>query len=371
MTMKRREFLQSTAGCAAAAAAVMAVPGLAAGAGKHKPVPAKYWKALENKEIECRLCPHECRVDEGSRGMCGVRENMDGKYYTLVHSRPVALHNDPIEKKPFFHFIPGTKSYSMATAGCNFSCKFCQNWEISQFKPEEVPSMFLSPQDVVETALKKGSKSISFTYNEPTIFYEYMFDTAKIAKEKGLQTGVISNGFIQKKPLEALLDYIDAYRVDFKSFKEKFYTDMSSGHLKPVLKTMKRIKKKGKWLELIHLMIPTLNDSAEETRAMSRWIKQELGPDVPLHLTRFHPMYKMTNLPKTPVKTLEKAREIALESGLHFVYLGNVIGHKGEHTYCPYSGEVLIKRIGYKIIENKIKDGKCPCCNKTIAGKWE
>ncbi|MFH1437342.1 MAG: AmmeMemoRadiSam system radical SAM enzyme [Pseudomonadota bacterium] len=243
--MKRREFLQSTAAGAAAAAAVLAVPCLAAGAGEHKPVLAKYWKALENEEIQCRLCPHECQVGEGSRGMCGVRENIGGKYYTLVHSRPVALHNDPVEKKPFFHFIPGTMSYSMATAGCNFSCTFCQNWEISQFKPEEVPSMFLSPKDVVETALKKGSKSIAFTYNEPTVFYEYMYETAKLAKENGLQTGVISNGFIQKKPLEALLDYIDAYRVDFKSFKEKFYTDISSGHLKPVLKTMKRIKRRA------------------------------------------------------------------------------------------------------------------------------
>jgi len=371
MTISRRKFLKSTAGGAAAATAVMMVPTLAAGKDEIEPVEAKYWKPLEGKVVQCRLCPTKCKVPDGGRGLCKVRENKDGKYYTLVHSRPCSIHGDPIEKKPLFHYMPGSMSFSMATAGCNFSCKFCQNWEISQFPPEEIKSIKLSPQSLVDLALKDGSSSIAFTYSEPTVFYEYMYDTAKLARENGLGAVTISNGYIRKKPLKALLEYVDGYKVDFKAFTESFYSKVCSGHLKPVLNTLQTLAKSDVWFELVNLIVPNYNDSPDEIRAMSRWIKQELGPDVPLHFTRFHPTYKLTNLPPTPVKTLERCREIAMESGLHFVYSGNVLGHPGENTYCPHSGKLLIKRMGFKVVKNLIKNGKCPCCDKPVPGKWK
>jgi pyruvate formate lyase activating enzyme len=372
MKISRRCFIRATAGTAAAgAAAALTLPSLARGESKLEAVAAMHWKALEDKNVKCTLCARGCEVSEGMRGFCQVRENRDGKYYTLVHSRPVALHNDPIEKKPFFHYRPSTLTMSIATAGCNFTCTFCQNWEISQFGPEEVPSIHLPPKTLVEKALSENSRSLAFTYNEPTVFYEYMYDSARLARENGLGACVVSNGYIRKKPLKDLLDHVDAYRVDFKSFTEDFYTKMTSAHLKPVLKTLQNLKKKGVWLELINLIIPTMNDSAEEIRAKSRWVKQELGPDVPMHFTRFHPTYKLTKLPKTPVKTLERCREVAMESGLRYVYLGNVLGHEGENTFCPFCGKLLIERIGFKVLKNVLKDGACPACKKPIAGKWK
>lgn len=370
-TISRREFIERSGKGILAAAAATAVPSIAGGTEKYKPVIAKYWKQLDGETIQCNLCPRLCTVAKGSRGFCRARENINGKYYTLVYSKAVALHNDPIEKKPFFHYLPGTKAFSIATACCNFTCKFCQNWEISQFKPEEVPWIYFPPSSVVRAARDKGSRAIAFTYNEPTIFYEYMYDTAKLARENGLGAVVVSNGFIREKPLTALVEYVDGYRVDLKSFREKFYSSMSNGRLKPVLETIERIKKKGVWLELIHLTIPTLNDSDKEMKEMAKWILGQLGPDVPLHITRFHPTYKLTNLPVTPVRTLERCREVALQQGLHFVYIGNVLGHPAENTYCPYCKGLLIRRIGFRVIENTLRDGKCPECDKPIAGKWK
>jgi len=366
MKLSRRGFIRS----AAAAASSLVLPSVVSPEEKLERKAAMHWKALEDKAVKCQLCARGCEVPDGERGFCRARENVGGQYVTLVHSRPVALHNDPVEKKPFFHYRPATLTMSIATAGCNFTCKFCQNWEISQFSPEEVSSIHLPPEDLVRKALEEESKSLAFTYNEPTIFYEYMFDSAKLAAEKGLGACVVSNGYIRKKPLEALLEHVDAYRIDFKSFTEDFYQKMSSAHLKPVLKTLETLKKNGVWLELINLIIPTLNDDPEEIRAKSRWVKQELGPDVPMHFTRFHPTYKLTKLPKTPVKTLERCREIAMESGLNFVYLGNVLGHEGENTYCPRTGKLIIERMGFKVVKNLLVEGKCPCCKKPIPGKW-
>jgi len=368
--MNRRKFI-SNLFYAGTSCGVLSSLSKSVFAGSIEAVPARYWTPLEEKTIKCNLCNRGCEVSDGDRGYCKARENRGGKYYTLVYSKPCALHNDPIEKKPFFHYRPSTLTMSIATSGCNFSCKFCQNWEISQSAPEEVNSITLSPQSLIEKAIAEGSKSVAFTYNEPTIFYEYMYDCAKLAKDKGLGACVVSNGFIKKEPLLELLKVVDAYRVDFKSFQESFYKSVCNGHLKPVLENLKTIKKSGVWLEIINLIIPTLNDSTEEIKAKCRWVMQELGPDVPMHFTRFHPIYKMTNLPPTPVKTLEKCYDIAKECGLHFPYIGNVIGHRGENTYCPYSGKLLIERMGFSVVKNLIKDGKCPCCNKPVPGMWE
>ncbi|MCP4606611.1 MAG: AmmeMemoRadiSam system radical SAM enzyme [Proteobacteria bacterium] len=335
---------------------------------KHR---ALHWEDAKNKRIRCLLCPRECVVADRERGTCGVRENLDGVYYTLVHSNPCSLNNDPIEKKPLFHFRPGTKAFSIATAGCNIECRFCQNWQISQFRPEQVQSREASPEQVVYHARRLGSRSIAFTYSEPVIFYEYMRDICLAAEGTGIGRVMISNGYITEKPLKDLLPHMDAIKIDFKAFSESFYRDVCSAHLRPVLDTLVRIREAGVWLEMVMLVVPTLNDDVSELKAMCRWIMQKLGPDVPIHFTRFHPMYKIKNLPPTPVRTLEKARKIAVDAGLHFAYAGNVPGHPGENTNCPACGKTLIKRDGYFIEKNQIKDGGCPFCNAKIAGVWK
>jgi len=281
------------------------------------------------------------------------------------------MHNDPIEKKPLFHYRPGVKAFSLATAGCNIECRFCQNWEISQFRPEQVSSRTVTPEEIVRHASRLGSGAIAFTYSEPVIFYEYMLDICLAAEGSGIGRVMISNGYINKKPLAELMGNMDAIKIDFKAFSESFYKDVCSAHLRPVLDTLVRIRKAGVWLELVMLVIPTLNDDTKELEAMSRWIVQKLGPDVPIHFTRFHPMYKIQNLPPTPVKTLERARKIALNAGIHHAYAGNVPGHPGENTYCHHCNETLIRRSGYRISTNRISGGKCPVCKTPIAGVWE
>jgi pyruvate formate lyase activating enzyme len=280
------------------------------------------------------------------------------------------VHVDPIEKKPLFHYRPGSQAYSLATAGCNLSCRFCQNWQISQARPEELRSIRLTPEQIVAEAKSKGARAIAFTYNEPTVFYEFARDTSKATKGSEIDAVMISNGYINEKPLRELLPYLAAYKVDFKSFTEGFYSDICGAHLRPVLNTLQRIRDAGLWLEVVMLVIPTLNDDPKMLKAMARWIVQKLGPDVPIHYTRFHPMYKMQNLPPTPVKTLELAREIALDAGVHYAYAGNVRGHPGENTYCPSCRATLIERRGFTIVSNVIAAGKCPKCGQVIAGVW-
>ncbi|MBN2341043.1 MAG: AmmeMemoRadiSam system radical SAM enzyme [Deltaproteobacteria bacterium] len=331
---------------------------------------AMHYEKLSDRRVRCQLCPRECVVADLERGTCGVRENRDGKYFTLVHSNPCALNNDPIEKKPLFHFHPGINAFSLATAGCNMECRFCQNWEISQFRPEQVPSERYTPDDIVVSAQRVGAGAIAFTYSEPVIFYEYMRDICLAARGTGLGRVMISNGYIQSKPMKQLLPYLDAVKIDFKAFSESFYRDTCSAHLAPVLKTLQLIHDAGVWLELVILVIPTLNDSEREFDAMTRWVVQKLGRDVPLHFTRFHPMYKLQNLPPTPVSTLEKAREIALKNGVRYAYAGNVPGHPSENTVCPFCHTTLIQRRGFHIMYNRIQDSRCPKCKKTIAGKW-
>jgi pyruvate formate lyase activating enzyme len=333
-------------------------------------VEAKYYKKLEHKEIECELCPRQCKVGDRERGYCGCRENQNGIYYTLVHSYPCSAHVDPIEKKPFFHFLPGTKAFSIATAGCNINCKFCQNWEISQVRPEQVRAYYLPPEDVASYAQESGSRSIAYTYSEPVVFYEYMLDCAIAGRRKGVKSVVVTAGYINHDPWLELIKEVDAIKVDFKAFTEEFYQDICSGKLKPVMDALVDLAKSNIWYELVYLVVPTLNDNLSDIRRMSKWIVKELGRNVPVHFTRFHPMYLLKNLPPTPISTLEKAREIAQEEGMNFVYVGNVPGHKGEHTYCPDCKQVVIERMGYRITQMNLKDGKCKFCGKVIPGIW-
>lgn len=339
--------------------------------GGFPPVEAMYYKPLEDERVECLLCPRDCKVADLERGYCGVRENRGGKYYTLVHSRVCALNIDPIEKKPLFHYLPGSRAYSLATAGCNIECKFCQNWQISQFRPEQVDSFKLSPQDAVSQARENGCQTIAYTYSEPVIFYEYMYDTSQLAKEVGIGNVMISNGYIKKEPLVKLCNELTAVKIDFKAFSERFYKETCNGELKPVLDTLITLKEIRIWFELVVLVVPTLNDSPEEFKAMCKWIMKNIGPDVPIHFTRFHPTYKIKNLPPTPVKTLEMARDIAMEEGLNYAYVGNVPGHSGEQTYCPECKDAVIGRVGYTIVKMDIVDNKCVKCGHQIPGIWQ
>lgn len=329
-----------------------------------------YFKKLDNKSIMCTLCPRFCVVADGKRGYCEVRENRGGIYYSLVYGNPCAVHIDPIEKKPFFHVLPGTSAFSIATAGCNFDCKFCQNWEISQARPEETFNYDLPPEEVVALAKIYKCSSIASTYVEPMIFYEYMYDIGRLLKEEDILNTCHSNGFINPEPLRALCKYLDAACIDLKGFSEKFYEELTEGKLAPVLRTLKILRKEGVHTEIVNLIVPTKNDDFKMIKEMVEWIKTELGDDVPLHFTRFYPRYKLNNLPPTPIDTLEKARSIALKAGLKYVYIGNVPGHPAENTYCPKCDEVLIRRIGYRIEAIYLKDGKCGYCGFPIPGIW-
>lgn len=329
-----------------------------------------HFTSLEGGEIQCELCPHRCRVAKGKRGICRVRENRDGKYYSLVYGNPCAVHLDPIEKKPFFHVLPGTTSFSLATAGCNFQCKFCQNWEISQAFPEDVYSYEVPPDLMVKRAKEIGARSIAYTYVEPTIFYEYMFDIGQLTKKEGLLNVTHSNGFINPDPLKNLCKVLDAANIDLKGFTENFYRELCSGELGPVLETLKTMKKEKVHVEITNLIIPTKNDDMSTLKEMCLWIKKELGADTPIHFSRFYPLYKLKTLPPTPVSTLDKARAVALSVGLEYVYVGNIPGHEGENTFCPKCKKMIIQRTGYMVGEINVKAGKCKYCGKPIPGIW-
>ena len=329
---------------------------------------ASYYEKLDHKKIRCLLCPRECVVDDRERGYCGVRENRDGTYYTLVYARPCTYHIDPIEKKPLFHFYPGSLAFSIATAGCNLNCKFCQNWQISQVTPEQVQSIYLPPKETAQAAASNKCISIAYTYSEPTIFYEYMFDTAEAGHKENVKSVVITAAYISQKPLEDLCKKVDAIKVDLKSFSEKYYQDIVKGELKPVLDSLITMRKMNVWTEIVYLVVPTLNDGDQELQDLAKWIKTDLGPNVPIHFTRFHPQYILKNLPPTPQDTLEKAKAIADAEGLNFVYIGNVPSHDAENTYCPKCKEIVIRRIGFNVLENHIKNGKCGFCDNRIPG---
>ena len=337
------------------------------GVARHK---AMFWERLDEKKVKCVLCPRECEVADVERGYCGVRENQGGEYQTLVYGTLCSGNVDPIEKKPLFHYLPGTTAFSIATAGCNIECKFCQNWRISQFRPEQVESVLVTPERLITSCKARRSPTIAYTYSEPVVFYEYMHDTAALARQRGVGSVMISNGYIQEKPLRQLCRHLTGVKIDFKAFTEKFYAETCAGHLKPVLATLEILKDIGIWFELVILIVPTLNDSPEEIEQMSKWVLKHLGPDVPMHFTRFHPIYRVTNLPRTPVSTLERCRRIALDAGVHYVYAGNVPMHPGENTYCHSCGQELIRRVGFRVVENKLTSGTCPKCHTHIPGVW-
>lgn len=331
---------------------------------------ARHYRQMDGKRVVCLLCPKRCRVPDQQRGFCGVRENREGVYYTVVHSRACTFHVDPIEKKPLYHFQPGSSTFSIATAGCNIECKFCQNWNISQSRPEQIRSIHLPPERLVEGCRKTNSQSLSFTYSEPIIFYEYMYDASVAAKEAGFDRVMISNGFIEPEAMQELLPQLSAVKIDLKAFTEHFYRETCSGQLQPVLDTLLLLKESGKWFEIVVLLIPTLNDSEKEIREMTEWIAEKLGVEVPVHFSRFHPTYQIKNLPPTPPQTLERAHQIAKEAGLEYVYLGNLPGNPMGNTYCPKCQEPVISRYGYTITQMNLKDGKCGACSHPIPGIW-
>ena len=372
--MNRRDFLRRAAGAGLTIGAGWPAVRGRSSAQTAEPRPsraeARYYVKLPDREIECRLCPRLCRLGDKERGYCGVRENQGGTYVTLVYGKVCALNVDPIEKKPFFHVLPGTTALSMATAGCNVNCKFCQNWEISQARAEQVEHIDLSPEAAASRAVAAGCPSIAYTYSEPTVFFEYMYDTAVRARRRGVRSLVVTGGHINAEPLADLLTVVDAVKVDLKGFTEGFYKTHVRGSLKPVLDAIRTVARSKAWLEVVYLVIPTLNDRPEDLREMSRWVRNEAGPDVPLHFSRFHPMYLVKNLPPTPLSTLEAARETALAEGLRFVYIGNVPGHEAESTYCPGCGRAAVRRVGYKIEAVEIAKGKCAKCGTPIPGVW-
>ena len=329
-----------------------------------------YFTSLAEGDIQCNLCPNQCRIPDGERGLCRVRKNIGGKCYSLVYGNPCVINLDPIEKKPFLHVLPGTNTLSIATAGCNFDCKFCQNWEISQAFPEEVYSYDVPPEIVVKKAMEIGARSIAYSYVEPTIFFEYMYDIACIAKDLGLMNVIHTNGYINKSPLKKLCNVMDAAQVDLKGFTELFYDELCGGDLTPVLETLKIIIQEKVHLEITNLVIPTKNDDISEIRKMCTWIKKELGASIPIHFNRFYPLHKLERLPSTPVLTLEKAREVAISSGLEYVYIGNIPGHEAWNTFCPECGRIVIKRSGYMLEEMLLQEGSCVYCGRHIPGIW-
>lgn len=333
---------------------------------------AAYWQKQNDKTVQCVLCPRFCTIKPGKRGLCTVRINKNGTLYTLGYGNPVAVHMDPIEKKPFYHVTPGEQVFSLAVAGCNMRCLFCQNWQISQSKPDEVKTYDLPPAAVVEQAIKLNSKYIVYTYTEPTVFYEYMLDIARLARQKGLKNAMHSCGYINPQPLRELLKYMDAINVDLKGFTPEFYKKMGMlAELTPVLETLKIIRQQGVWLEITNLIIPGENDDPENIRQMCVWIKENLGDDVPLHFSRFFPQFKLANLPPTPIATVENAYNIAKQTGLKYVYIGNIPLHPADNTYCPNCQKKLITRNGYFIAENNLIHGACKFCEYPLAGRWE
>ena len=332
--------------------------------------PARYYQKLAHKFVKCDLCPKHCYVGQGGRGFCEVRENRGGDYYTLVYGRAASANIDPVEKKPLFHVLPGSPIFSFATAGCNLECKNCQNWQLSQARPETLPATSLPPAKLVETAHKQGCPLIAGTYSEPTIFFEYLLDVAAEGNARGLRTTMISSGYIERQPMLDLCKQLAAIKIDLKSMRDSFYQTNCQGTLKPVLDTIELVKNQGVWLEIVYLVIPTLNDSEAEIKDLARWVHSNVGPDVPLHFSRFHPQYKLTRLPPTPYETLDRCYRIARAEGLHYVYVGNLPGNLAQNTRCPACSKDIIRRQNFRILENHVKQGRCEFCRQAIPGIW-
>lgn len=336
------------------------------------PVEARYYEKISSLRVKCNLCFRSCTITEGKRGFCKNRENRNGTLYSLVYGQAVAVQHDPIEKEPMYHNLPGSTIMCTGTAGCNFRCKFCHNWHLSQRTIEELApyTSVLRAADIIKKARKKRA-GLSFTYNEPTVFYEFMLDIAEMGAAKGMNTIFHTNGGMQTEPLKALLKHMRGVTVDLKGFTADYYRNMSFARMTPVLETLMLIKQQGKWLEIVNLMVPTMNDDMSDVREMCEWITANLGPDVPVHFIRFFPAYKMKHLPPTPVKTLEEARKIAADTGIRYAYIGNVPGHKYNSTYCPACRNNIISRTHFAVHKVNIKNSKCSFCGNRIPGLWE
>ncbi|MFC1507308.1 AmmeMemoRadiSam system radical SAM enzyme [Thermoproteota archaeon] len=330
---------------------------------------AMFYEKTKNSTIKCGLCRQSCIILEGKRGLCGVRISESGKLYTLVYGKAAATRVDPIEKKPLFHFHPGSSTYSISTVGCNFRCKNCQNFEISQLPKEygRIVGEELPPEEVVSATKRYNCKSIAYTYTEPTIFFEYAYDTARLANNEGIKNIFVTNGYISEEPLMAIEPYLDAANIDLKSFSDDFYKKNCGARLEPVLDNIRLYKKLGIWIEITTLIIPTLNDSEEELRSIAKFIRG-VGEEIPWHVSAFSPMHELLNLSRTPAQILQLARDIGIEEGLRYVYMGNVPAEGGEGTYCYKCGEKLIHRYGYEILRNRVEDSKCPICKSKIDG---
>jgi len=330
---------------------------------------AYLYEKLEDQKVRCNLCAHRCLLKEGKVGICGVKKNIGGVLYTLVYDKIISTHIDPIEKKPLFHFYPGSTSFSIATVGCNFRCLHCQNYEISQMPKDHklIEGTAMSPQEIVDAAYRYGCSSISYTYTEPTIFFELAYDTAKLAHERGIKNVFVTNGYMTEEALVMIKPYLDAANVDLKFFDEKMHKRICGASRDPVLETIKRMKEFGIWVEVTTLIIPTKNDSPEELEAIANFIKS-VGPEIPWHVSAFYPAYKMLDIPRTPLETIHRARKIGLQIGLRYVYTGNIPGDEGEHTYCYNCKAILIHRFGYEILANYIRDSRCPYCGAIIDG---
>jgi pyruvate formate lyase activating enzyme len=376
-TLTKREFLKL--GMAGSACLLLNNSITAKTISKMTPIDPELWEWSKEaiyyiatpKGIKCKLCPQNCTIEDGKLGDCRTRLAKGDKLYSIAYGNPCAVHIDPIEKKPLYHFLPTSLSYSIATAGCNLACLNCQNWTISQTSPFETRNYELMPEKVVEEAIKYKSKSIAYTYSEPIVFYEYVYDTAKLARLQGIKNVFISAGYIHEEPLRNLCKYIDSANIDLKSLKNETYEMLNAGTLDPVLRTLKIMKEEGVWLEITNLVVPSWTDDMDMIKEMCGWLVKNGFQDTPLHFSRFHPDYKLTNLPPTPVETLNEARKIALAEGLNFVYVGNVPGSEGQNTHCPNCKKTVVERNGFKITSQYLKNGNCLYCGSRVAGVWE
>lgn len=321
--------------------------------------------------VKCLICPNECTVKPGEMSDCHNRTNREGKLYTIAYGNPCAVHVDPIEKKPLYHFLPSTRSFSIATAGCNLACLNCQNWSISQISPEETRNYDLMPEAVVKQAVDNSCRTIAYTYSEPITFFEYTCDSSKLAHEEGIRNILVTAGYINPTPQKHLLKHIDGANVDLKSFSEDTYLKLNAGKLQPVLDSLKVFREEGVWLEITNLLVPGWTDDMDMIRRMCDWLFDNGFRDVPLHFSRFHPTYKLTQLPPTPVGTLEQAMETATAAGLRYVYIGNVPGTKASNTYCHECGKIVIERRGFRILQNNLNGGNCGSCGEAIPGVWQ
>lgn len=384
MRLSKREFLKLSAGgaCAACLAGIVS-PVNRAAAQATQPGPmavaepglirharSPWFTSAEGDSIRCTLCPKGCVIPQGRRGPCRVRGNWDGEGYTLVYGNPALVQMDPVERKPFFHVLPGTRALSVSTAGCNLACKFCEVWDMALVNPEDVHAYDFPPEEAINQAMEAGAQSMSYAFGEPVVYYEYVEAAAELAKEAGLLNLLHTAAYINPEPLKQLADKVDAVNVDLKSFEPEFYREVVGGELEPVLDSLKLLRDEGVHIEITNIVIPTLNDDMDVIAEMCAWINDELGSDTPIHFARFYPLYKLANLPPTPVSTLDNARKTAHEAGLDYVYVARVTGHEGENTFCPDCGEKVIERRGFVIAENHLNAGACGHCGASIPGKW-